>query len=153
MESIKNCFPFMFSNQNSHLYPSSLEDNIIVPYKEFTVGDVNIMPIEQDHGTLKSLGFRFGDIAYSTDMKRLDKKAINALKGIKTWVVDAGAYHNADNFVHANIETVYELNTQIGAEQVYIMHLPVTMDYQTVEEELQDGYYMAYDGLELAFSL
>ena len=45
------------------------------------------------------------------------------------------------------IETIYKLNEQVGAEQVYLMHLPLTMDYQTVQAELKEGYHMSYDGL------
>lgn len=148
LDALQFQFPFVFNNEHSHLYPSAAESNTIEPYKSFTIGDIDIMPYEQDHGTMTSLGYRFGDIAYSTDMKNLDQKAIDTLKGIKTWVVDAGAYNNPDNYVHANIETVYKLNEQIGAEHVYIMHLPVTMDYQTVQAELKEGYQVAYDGLE-----
>ncbi len=151
LAELKLQFSFMFDDKHSHLYPSALEENLITPYEQFTIGDIDIMSIEQDHGTMTTLGFRFGDLAYSTDMKSLDDKAINALKGIKTWFVDAGAYQNAENYVHAHIGKVYELNEQVGAEEVYIMHLPVTMDYQTVEAELKDGYAMAYDGLTLTF--
>jgi phosphoribosyl 1,2-cyclic phosphate phosphodiesterase len=112
-------------------------------------GDLSFSCFLQDHRGCYSLGFRFGDLAYSTDMADLNQLAIDHLKGIKTWIVDGSAYHNKDTGkdTHANLDKIYTLNQEIGAQFVYITNIGAAVDYQTLADELPAGYYPAYDGL------
>jgi phosphoribosyl 1,2-cyclic phosphate phosphodiesterase len=80
-------------------------------------------------------------------MVRMDENAANALKGIKTWVVDSAGYKFENPYVHSNLETIIKLNETIGAEQVYLSSMTINMDYQKLCDELPDGYFPAYDGL------
>jgi len=113
--------------------------------------DIEFIPFVQDHGTCDSVGYRFGDFAYSVDIVDLDSKAIDTLKGIKTWLVDAAGYKSTENKVHANLQKIYDLNEQVGAQEVYLTSLTLAMDYKTLCEELKDGYKPAHDGLKLSF--
>lgn len=97
-------------------------------------------------------GYRFGDLAYTVDMKSLDDAALNAMKGVKTWIVDAAAYQSKNNAVHANIADVIGYNKIIQAEAVYLSSLTSVMDYQTLLNELPKGFYPAYDGLRIDIS-
>src|SRR3546814_19965857 len=54
----------------------------------FSIGGIPIQPFEQQHGPDFSLGFRVGDIGYSTDASALDDTAFAILEGVKLWVVD-----------------------------------------------------------------
>ena len=47
-----------------------------------------VVPFAQDHGFSKTLGFRIGGFAYSTDVIELDDAAFAALAGIELWIVD-----------------------------------------------------------------
>lgn len=111
------------------------------------IGDIDFVPFLVDHGTCTAVGYRFGDFGYTVDMKTLDAAAIACLKGVKIWVADAAAYHNPDNAVHANLDTVYAYNDLIGAAEVYISSLSTLMDYETLKQELKPGFFPAYDGL------
>lgn len=146
-------FPYAYGkNVDSDIYKPFLE-NRHIDDQDFMIRDIPVTCFEQDHGTCFSTGYRIGDFAYSTDMRDLDEKAIDTLKGIKTWVVDGGAYFSDYNPVHASINTIYHLNEKIGAEKVFITHMPRNMDYRTVSGELDDGYEPAYDGLKLQITL
>src|SRR5437763_3541922 len=46
---------------------------------EFTIGGIRVVPFVQDHGFSKTLGFRIGGMAYSTDVVELDEAAFAAL--------------------------------------------------------------------------
>ncbi len=145
-------FKYLFEGGKSVLYPPVLEAHEIGPQnygKSMWVGDIDFIPFDQDHGTCRSVGYRFGDFGYSCDIVNLDPPAIEALTGVKTWIVDGAGYHHTDNLVHANLETIYALNEQIGADQVYLSSLTISMDYRTLVNELTDGYAPAYDGLEI----
>lgn len=143
-------FRYMFE-QNSPFYPVAVETLIWGegdfgnPHK---VGDIEFIPFEQDHGQGNiSLGFRFGDFGYSTDMRNLDDRAVSILKGVKTWVADCADYAHGHGTLHADFATVQRLNAQIGAEKVYLTHLKIFYDYDKLLTELPAGYEPAYDGL------
>lgn len=140
-------FEFLFKGGNAEIYPPVLKPHQLEYGHTYTIGDITFDCFEQDHGSCKSVGYRFGDFGYSTDILDLDDTAVNALKGIKTWIVDGCGYNREDYIAHANLKTIYRLNEQIGAPKVYLTSLSLHMDYQTLISELPDGYSPAYDGL------
>ncbi len=152
IEELEHKFAYLFNGGKAEIYPPILEAHTLEP-NQFgalqSFGDIQYTPFIQDHGTCESIGYRFGDLAYSVDILTLDKTAINALKGIKTWVVDCTGYHSDTNPVHANLKTIYALNEEIQAQKIYLTSLSLGMDYQTMIGELPNGYAPAFDGLEL----
>ena len=144
-------FNYIFK-QKSPLYPPIVETHVWNENQygvSQQIGDIFFIPFLQDHGFQKTLGFRFGDTAYSTDVIRLDKAAIDTLKGIKTWVVD-GANLNWDTpVVHMNLQTILNINEMIGAEKIYLTHLKNDLDYKTMVDSLPPNIEPAYDGLKL----
>lgn len=146
---IRKRYDYLFVERGA-IYPEVLVPNVLMPDRmnmPMSIGDIAFTPFVQDHGTCQSLGFRFRDMAYSTDMRDLDQQALETLSGINTWVVDGGAYLFDDNPVHANLKKVYELNEIVQARQVYITHMPGFMDYATLTRSLPSGYAPAWDGL------
>lgn len=158
LEALLKRYDYVFlggQGASEPLYPPILRKNEIKNGdlgQKMRIGDIEFTPFAQDHTTCVSLGFRFGDFAYSTDMHRLDNAAIETLKGVKTWLVDGAAYHRMDNSVHASFDDVFKLNEIIGAQQVYFTHMSSFMDYRTMCNELPNGYKPAYDGLEIIAS-
>lgn len=152
LDEIEERFAYLFRTGGEGIYPRVVEPR---PFeqadygREYKFEDVSFIPFQQMHGTCTSLGFRFGDVAYSTDMLDLDDDAFKALEGTKTWIVDGAGYIFHKNPVHATLKRVYELNERVQAEQVYLTHLTQLMDYQTLKRELKDGYEPAYDGLRI----
>lgn len=153
LEKLYQRLGYMFINSDDGFYPAVCDPMAIEIGTSLTIGDIEFMPFEQDHGSIKSLGLRIGNIGYSTDVKRLQKPAMNILNGIDTWIVDGCGFHSVENPVHACIEEVIAMNEAIGAKNVFLTHLPPTMDYQTLIKELPDGYTPAHDGMKLKFTL
>lgn len=151
-ESLKARFAYMFIEQ-SPFYPTVINPHIWNQNdfgKKQRFGDIEFIPFEQDHGEGNiSLGFRFGDFGYSTDMRHLDGRALSILKGIKTWVADCADYAHGHGTLHANLPIVQKLNAEIGAEIVYLTHLKMFYDYDKMCLDLPEGYTPAYDGLLL----
>ncbi len=145
-------FDYMFSGGKIDLYPPIVSPTVFSPKdygQTMRAGDIEFIPFVQDHGSCSSVGFRFGDFAYSLDFLTLDDTAIKSLKGVKTWIVDAAAYNQDNNKVHANLATIYALNKKIGAQRVILSSLSLSMDYQTLANELPTGYEPAFDGMKL----
>jgi len=156
LTDLEQRFHYMFKGGKTDLYPVMLEPQIIEKntYSQpFSIGDIIIIPYEQDHGTIMSLGYRFGDTAYSLDMVNLNSQAIQTLKGIKNWIVDAAAYHQPNNKVHASIDKIIELNKKIGAKKIWLSSLSLDMDYSTLCKELPLNIRPSYDGLKINVTL
>lgn len=153
LQGLRKRFSYLFDGGNSDIYPQVIEPHDIENGQGFHVGDIPVQTFAQDHGVCTATGYRFGDFGYSVDMLDLDDAAILGLQGIRTWVVDCTGYHMNDNIVHASLETVYRLNGQIGAKQVYLSSLTPLMDYQTLVKELKPGYAPCYDGLKIQITL
>jgi phosphoribosyl 1,2-cyclic phosphate phosphodiesterase len=151
INELKKRFDYLFVTKHS-VYPRSLNDNIINEEqfnKPMKLGDIEFIPYPQDHGKSLSLGYRFGDVAYSTDFVDLPDEAINTLKGVKIWIADGCGYKMENNIVHANLNKLYKLNEQIGAQKVIIHHLSPLMDYKTLCKELPEGFEPGYDGYKI----
>lgn len=151
ISDLQNRFDYLFVDASS-IYPQVLDGHVIPPGqygRPFTIGDIGIVPFAQEHGSCTTLGFRFGDLAYCTDVVALDADARAALAGIRTWIVDGAGYKLEHNLVHFTLRQIYEINEHIGAENVFLTHLTPGMDYGTLRKELPRGYAPAYDGLTL----
>lgn len=150
MSELQSRFFYLFKGDGEGEYQQVLSSHIIAHDdfgKKMRVGNIDVIPFEMDHGTCTALGYRFGDVSYCVDMKRLDDVALEIMKGSRIWIVDAAAYKNPNNHVHANLQSIYDYNHVIGAEKVYLTSLSSQMDYKTLEAELPEGYSPAFDGL------
>ncbi len=151
LEEITERFKYLFEGGNhDYFYPKMIEANAFDVSgfgKTQSFRDISYIPYEMNHGTCTSVGFRFGDLSYSVDMKTLDQNALNVIKGSKIWIVDGAAYDNSDNDVHADLKTLYEYNEFVQAKQVFVTCLSSQMDYHILKLELPDGFYPAYDGM------
>ena len=50
------------------------------------------MPFDLDHGDISALGFRFGALAYTPDVKRIPEASRPFLEGLDLWIIDALRY-------------------------------------------------------------
>lgn len=154
LDVFERTIPHLLHDQKP-VYPKVLDAHEIKPDDlglEMTIGDISFIPFLQDHTTCQTLGFRFGDFAYSVDVKALYEDSIDVLMGVKTWLVDAAGYHQNDNMVHMSLDQIYQAKSRIGAERAVLTSLTPAMDYQTVMLETPDGVEPAYDGMSFIIS-
>lgn len=138
-------FDYCFE-QLSPLYPEMVKANILPEF--LTIGDISVQSIEQLHGDIKTMGFRIGDFAYSTDVSFLSDASLEKLKGVKTWIVgcfntDEGIYN------HAGYDQVKKWVEIIKPDITYLTHLTAGADYDTMCRNLPEHIRPSYDGMEL----
>lgn len=139
-------FDYIFKAKGDNAYyKPALEPHEITG--SFSVGDVKIIPFEQDHTFMTTLGFRIGDFAYTTDAKRLDAAAFKTLEGIKVWVVDCVSY--TEHPTHSHMAQTLEWINHIKPDKAYLTHMGYRMDYETLCKELPEHIRPAYDGLKI----
>jgi len=111
----------------------------------FSIGSIAVVPFYQNHGAIRTLGYRFGDFAYSTDVHDFDEAALEALKGIKTWVVDCVRLE--PHLTHLHLDLTLEWIRRVKPKKAYLTHMNHTMDYDTLLSKLPSGVVPSYDGL------
>ena len=155
LNDLQSRFHYMFNNSPDGLYVPLIEPHLIDDHADIIIGDLALKSFIQTHGKGRSLGFRIGNVGYSTDVSDLNDDALNALKGIETWIVDCGQYGTLteDLTVHSNLESVLKWNEIVGAQKLYLTHLTPRCDYQTINNETPDYIDCAYDGLTLKVDL
>ncbi len=109
---------------------------------------VTIIPIRGYHDRMPVLGFRFGDIAYITDISRLADGETDKLKGLKHLTLNTVSYH--PHHSHLSLDEAIDLARKIGAEHTWLTHLSHTFPhYDEFAAQLPEGIAPAYDGLTI----
>lgn len=124
---------------------------------EYSTSGVKIIPVRGMHGNLPVLGFRFGDIAYLTDMKTIPESEFEKLKGLKHVTLNTVGYN--PHHSHFSLEETLEMAERIGAENTWLTHLSHTFpSHDDFKEEIRElceskGIHSrilpAYDGLTI----
>lgn len=149
-KSLHARFGYCFEAPEGALYPPILDAKVeLRPGAETVIdgpgGPIAFTPIEQEHGPVNSLGFRFGAAAYSNDVSALDETALAQLAGVKLWVVDALRYK--PHISHAHLALTLDWIEAVKPARALLTNLNVELDYETVNRETPDHVEAAYDGL------
>jgi phosphoribosyl 1,2-cyclic phosphate phosphodiesterase len=147
MEEVEQRFGYIFTPINpaakSAFYKPSLERRVIDG--PFEAAGIAVTPFVQDHGFSRTLGFRIGRFAYSTDVINLDEAAFAALAGIDTWIVDCIRY--APHVTHAHLEKTLQWIARVKPRRAILTHMDESLDYETLRRTLPPGVEPGYDGL------
>ncbi|WDI31052.1 MBL fold metallo-hydrolase [Hyphococcus flavus] len=143
-------FKYCFEQAPGSPYPAILDYKAMPECgEEFTVsgpsGEIPVIPFLQYHGSVNSLGFRFGDAAYSSDVVGLPQDSFDILSGVNIWVVDALQYE--PHGTHAHLDLTLEWIERVRPRYAMLTNLHIHMDYQTLKSFLPNGVEPAYDGL------
>jgi len=142
LDSLNCRFAYAFASDNPHHWPflsaHELDDTV-------KIGDIDVVSFIQEHGAGTTLGFRFGQFAYSTDAMGMSEAAFSALKGIDLWVV--GALGTEPHPTHAHIDLTLSWIERVRPRHAVITHMSAELDYATLLSELPDGVEPAYDGM------
>ena len=139
---------FRYVFQGAKGYPPILDrQDDLVPLEAMTLSgrgpSVDILPLDQGHGPIRSLGFRIGALAYCNDLDVMPEETLDALRGVEVFIVDALRYTPHPS--HANLQQALEWAGKIGARRTVLTNLHIDMDYQTLLKELPEGVEPGYD--------
>ncbi|THD54298.1 MBL fold metallo-hydrolase [Phenylobacterium sp.] len=114
-------------------------------------GVIPVTTFDQDHGGVRSVGYRFGGVAYSSDVVNLDEAAFAALADLDVWIVDALRYR--PHPTHAHLERTLEWIARLRPKRAILTNLHIDLDYDTLMAELPAGVEAGYDGLRIEHEL
>lgn len=143
LSELQQRFAYTFRPRTESGYRPSLVGNAITG--PFTIGDIDIEPFDQIHGHQTTLGFRFGSVAYSTDVNALPEAAFSALEGVKVWIVDC--LGERPHPTHSHLAQTLEWIERVKPERAILTHMNQYLDYRTLCAKLPQGVEPGYDGL------
>lgn len=114
-------------------------------------GVIPIRTFDQDHGGVRSVGYRLGDVAYSSDVVALDEAAFEALADLDVWIVDA--LRRRPHPTHAHLDLALEWIARLKPRRAVLTNMHIDLDFQQLKAELPAGVEPAYDGMVLHHEL
>jgi phosphoribosyl 1,2-cyclic phosphate phosphodiesterase len=143
-------FNYIFESQGG--YPAISDLNPMPPPGQVfqidgPTGAIPVTAFDQEHGEIRSLGFRFGPLAYSPDVNLLPEAAFEALAGVEIWIVDALRY--TPHPTHAHLERTLSWIERVKPRVAVLTNLHIDMDYNRLSAELPAGVVPGFDGMVL----
>ena len=143
LDDLKIRFAYTFAESR---YPGvpRFEWQVIDSSSRFNIGNISVESIGLRHGSLDILGFRFGDMAYCTDVKTVTAGEKEKLKNLKVLII--GALHHDAHHAHMNLREALEFIEEIKPQQSYLTHISHHMG-KAQNLSLPPNVTLAWDGL------
>jgi phosphoribosyl 1,2-cyclic phosphate phosphodiesterase len=151
--AITQRFGYCFTAPPQSAYPAILNPRPLSAFVLVRIdgggGPIDVLPFDQEHGDIRSLGFRFGPLAYSSDVSGLTEASFAALEGVECWIVDALRYR--PHPTHAHVARALEWIARVRPKRAILTNLHTDLDYRVLKAELPAGVEPAYDGLTIEY--
>ena len=145
-------FGYCFRSPSGSQYPPILSEHRLVPGQAVSIdgqgGSIDVLPILQDHGDIPSLGFRFGNVAYSADIKSLPPASVDQMAGLDVWIVDA--LRKSPHPSHMNLEEALVWIARIKPKRAILTNLHAELDFEELRAQVPPGVEPAYDRMSFA---
>ncbi len=115
---------------------------------EAPIHSVEIIPVRGMHYKLPVLGYRFGNIAYLTDMNHIPEAEFRKLQGLDHFIINCVRYGR--HISHFSLEEAVAIAKKVGAKHSWLTHLSHQLPcHKKLAEELPENIQPAFDGLTI----
>ncbi|ABS69610.1 beta-lactamase domain protein [Xanthobacter versatilis] len=125
-------FGYCFSTPPGSAYPPILTEHRFREGREIVVDG--------------AVGFRFGDVAYSSDVNGISENSLAHLHNLDVWVIDA--LRETPHPSHFTLQEALDHVALMKPKRTILTNLHTDLDYAALEARLPDGIVPAYDGLK-----
>lgn len=132
-----------YQGMTTHLQMTTLEDSS---------GTVDFLGLKIRYFSYLQLGmtvngFRFGNLAYVTDIRDYNDSIFEELQGVEILVLSALRFSTSP--MHLNVDEAVDFSKKVGAKHTWLIHCAHEMEYQKVNAYLPENVRLAYDGLSI----
>lgn len=146
INSIRREFPYIFTEKRFFSAPQL--DFHVISKDSFTIGDLEIKPVEVLHHKLPVFGFRIGNFSYVTDANYISDEEKEKLQGTDVLVINA--LRKSKHISHFSLDEAVAVINEIKPREAYITHMSHFMGlHEKVQASLPDNVFLAYDGLTI----
>ncbi|HZA93808.1 MAG TPA: MBL fold metallo-hydrolase, partial [Gemmatimonadales bacterium] len=148
LERLRASFNYIFDDA-VHPYEGTSKPHLTLhrtePDQVLRIAGIEVLPLAFKHGHLRVFGYRFGKLAYITDIKEIPERERQRLRGLEVLVLNALWWR--PHPTHLSISEAIETARELGARRTYLTHLTHETGHAELEAQLPAGVYPAYDGL------
>ncbi|HTH28229.1 MAG TPA: MBL fold metallo-hydrolase [Sphingobium sp.] len=142
---------FTYAFEGREYYPPIITASVL-PDRGSTIGDIAVTYVDQPHGDIYSLGFRFdhdsNSVGYSTDFHEFTEEMLETFSGIDVWVVDA--LREQPHPTHAHLSLTLQAIARARPRRSVLTHMDTSMDYAALASRLPPGVEPGFDGLTIS---
>ncbi len=148
MNRLREAFRYCFETPPGSGYPPIVDAHMIENTDHPIViegagGPIALLPLEQMHGDITSLGFRIGDVAYCCDVSGFPDQTVERLSGLETLIIDALQYRTHPS--HFSLGEALEWIERLQPARAILTHMHTPLDYDKVQSETPDHVEPGYD--------
>ncbi|MBA3237854.1 MAG: MBL fold metallo-hydrolase [Parachlamydiaceae bacterium] len=111
---------------------------------------LNIRYMDYSQGGMQVNGFRFGNLAYVTDIKEYSPDIFSTLEGVEILILSA--LRHTPSHLHFTVDDAIEFAQRVGAKQTWLTHIAHELEHDRTNVYLPDPIKLGYDGLEFNFN-
>ncbi|WP_454916672.1 MBL fold metallo-hydrolase [Xanthobacter sediminis] len=147
--ALRNRFGYCFETPPGSGYPPILNAHRFQEGEAIAVngagGPIVALPFRQHHGEMDSFGFRFDNVAYSSDVNGFPESALAKLRHLDVWIIDA--LREDPHPSHFTVSEALEHIAALKPRHAILTDLHTDLDYASLNRRLPSGVEPAYDGL------
>jgi phosphoribosyl 1,2-cyclic phosphate phosphodiesterase len=113
-------------------------------------GAITALPFRQHHGDIDALGFRFGRMAYSSDVNGLPDESLSALEDLDVWIVDA--LRPQPHPSHWCLDEALVWIERLKPRRAILTNMHTDLDYDTLRRSLPEHVEPAFDGMAIVIA-
>ncbi|HEY1543455.1 MAG TPA: MBL fold metallo-hydrolase [Xanthobacteraceae bacterium] len=144
-------FDYCFATPPGSNYPPILNEHRVSAGTSVDIagegGVIRVSPFLQNHGDIPSLGYRFGAVAYSSDLIDLPEASVPALAGLDLWIVDALRYKPHPS--HFSVDDALGWIERIKPKRAILTNMHTDLDYSELKARLPSHIEPAFDGMRI----
>lgn len=148
---VTDAFSYIFQMPDGSSYPPIAAERRLTTGQVCRVegpgGAIETTPFDLDHGDISALGFRFGALAYTPDVKGIPEASIPFLEGLDMWIIDALRYRPHPS--HFSLDDALGWIGKMRPRRAILTNLHTDLDYETLRAKLPAHVTPAYDGMRV----
>ena len=114
-------------------------------------GEISFIPFLQHYGSIFSLGFKYSNIAYSSDVVDFPNKSLNYLSNLDYWIVDA--LRVTPHPPHAHLDKTLQWIKDFNCKNALLTNMHIDLDYEQLCNELPNNIKPSYDGYSFSIDI
>lgn len=149
LEELKICYHyFLPPNGADEVHETKLNFQVLEGDQgETSFEGLDVAYFSYDQLGMEVNGFRFGKFAYVIDILDYKEEIFSSLNGTEVLVISGRRWEKSK--AHISLEEGIEIGEKIGAKKTYFTHISHEIEHGETNAKLPDGFFLAYDGLEI----
>ena len=149
-ERMLHAFAYCFEQLPGSSYPPFCNAHRMLANETVKIdgagGNLDLLPIQVEHGDIHALGIRVGSIAYVPDVKTVNiDESRNQLQGLEVLVLDA--LRRDLHPTHMNVEEALAFISAVKPQRAVLTNMHGDLDYEQLKAELPDSVEPGFDGM------